>query len=77
MLLRIISIELVFRGRLRLLPIIAKIKTAERAENFFEYRGEFEQNKGVRAEFWAEKAIFMSTAGRQNKLFLQAEFIQA
>ena len=27
------------------------------------------QNKVVRAEFWAEKAIFMSAAGRQNKIF--------
>ena len=31
--------------------IFAKINTARRAEIFFEYRAEFEQNKGVRAEF--------------------------
>ena len=29
----------------------AKIKTAKTAENFFGYRAEFEQNKGVRAQF--------------------------
>ena len=32
---------------------------------------EFEQAKGVQAEFWAEKAIFTITAGRQNKPFYE------
>ena len=30
-----------------------------------------EQNKGVGAEFWTEKAISIRTAGRQNKLFYE------
>ena len=34
--------------------ISAKINTAQGAENFFQYQAEFEQNKGVQAEFWAE-----------------------
>ena len=37
--------------RPRLLSKFAKIKTVRRAEDFFGYRAEFQQSKGVRAEF--------------------------
>ena len=41
------------------------------AGKVFGYRAEFEQDNGVRTEFRAEKAIFMSIAGRQNKPFFE------
>ena len=34
--------------------MFAKINTARGAKHFFGYRAEFEQNKGVRAEFGTE-----------------------
>ena len=42
-----------------------------KGRNFFGYQAEFKLNKGVWAEFWAEEAIFTSTAHRQNKPFYQ------
>ena len=50
----IIHIKVTWITRPRFLTIFAKINTAPGAENFFGYRGEYEHNKGVRAEFWAE-----------------------
>ena len=55
------------RGCWPMLHSIFSIFSARRAEKF----GRNEQNLGVRAEFRAEKAIFTSTASRQNKPFYE------